>query len=333
MDEFQTAATLLMTPQAPPDPLLSPEVPGPELIEYAGRSPQFQSAVSPDQESGIFSVDGTFFPNFIPDSLISSLSRYNDPFDPSSLIPEFTHYGALEHPAFDFNLTDGDFGLIDMYNSRSILPAHDHDQNDRFDADSGIGIGTEAYHRSSLSAWKPMQEDKACVDHENLSVPQTIDSPETSATLDRQILCERLTSSSRDLIFGLVLEISREANLTRIMKSFPSTELLDGLIQQFFERQSDNVDSFIHTPTFRPNNEHASILAAMASAGAVLSPIPTIRKLGYALLEIVRLYMPIKVGAIPGLLPLSDIQANFDQCSMKMIIAPRAICGLPKHMR
>ncbi|KAJ5984684.1 hypothetical protein N7481_006783 [Penicillium waksmanii] len=296
MDEFSTVAAAVSATTATL-PLLSPEMPASELVEYTDQSPQYQQpAVSPtDQESGIFSVDGTFFPSFIPDSLVSSLNRYNDPFEPSSLIPEFTHYGALEYPPFDFNLTDGDFGLIDMYNSGSIFPnMHENLQQDSFDADSGIGIGTEAYNRSSLSAWKPDRGDKAGVDHESLSIPQNINSPEAISTPDQQILCDRLSSSSRDLIFGLVLEISREANLTRIMKSFPSTELLDGLIQQFFERQARSVVSFIHAPTFRPNSEHASILAAMASAAAVHSPIPTIRKLGYALVEIVRLYMPTK---------------------------------------
>lgn len=311
LDGVPAANKMLITPHGPQvDPVLSPDAPSGNdsmAIEYGGMrtthfAPLFAAhtnspPVSPtDQESGIFSVDGTFFPNFIPDSLISSLGRYNDPFDPSSLIPEFTHYGALEHPAFDFNLTDGDFGLIDFYNSGSLPPGlHDNDIQDRFDIDSGIGIGAEAYHRSSLSAWKPVQQDRAFDDHENLSVPQVIDSPEANPTSDRQILCERLSSSSRDLIFGLVLEISREANMSRIMKSFPSTELLDGLIQQYFEYQSHSVDSFIHGPTFRPNSEHASILAALAAAAAVRSPIPTIRKLGYALLEIVRLYMPLKV--------------------------------------
>ncbi|KAJ5642882.1 uncharacterized protein N7484_005389 [Penicillium longicatenatum] len=296
MDDFPPTNAILMTPQgnAPDqvldpalDSVLSPGVPvnGPTQIEY-GVSPT-------DQESGIFSVDGTFFPNFFPDSFISSLGRYNDPFDPSSLIPEFTPYGALENPALDFSLTDGDFGLIDMYNAGSSMPRNENDQQDRFDADSGIGIGAAAYHRSSLSAWKPLQEDRAFIDHENLSVPKAIDSPEINLA-DRQTLCERLSSSSRDQIFGLVLEISRETNLNRIMKSFPSTELLDGLIQQFFDNQSRNVDSFIHAPTFRPSAEHASILAALAASGAVHSPIHTIRKLGYALLEVVRLYMPTK---------------------------------------
>jgi hypothetical protein len=278
--------------------------------------------VSPtDHESGIFSVDGTFFPNFIPDSLISSLRGYNDPFDASNLIPEFTHYGALENPPYEFNLTDGDFGLIDLYNSRSLPPAlQGTEPQDHFDAYSGIGIGAAAYHRSSLSAWKPVQQDHACDDHENLSVPQAIDSPEAGAS-DRQILSERLSSSSRDLIFGLVLQISQEANLSRIMKSSPSTELLDGLIQQYFEYQSHGVDSFIHRPTFRPNSEHASILAALASAGAVRSPIPTIRKLGYALIEIVRLYMPIKVR---GCAFSATIQTLTND-SMKVTTAPREI--------
>ncbi|EPS27220.1 hypothetical protein PDE_02163 [Penicillium oxalicum 114-2] len=271
-------------------------------IEYGENSADFDSIpfsfslVSPtDQESGIFSVDGTFFPNFIPDSLITSLSRYNDPFDPSNFMPDFTHYGAMEIPALDFNLTDGDFGLIDMYNSRSFLPgAPEPDTQERFDADSGIGIGAEAYHRSSLSQWKPAHDDHAFNDHENLSVPQNIDSPEANATFNRQVLCDRLSTSSRDLIFGLVLETSREANLSRIMKSFPSTELLDGLIQQYFEYQTHSVASFIHTPTFHPNSEHASILAAVAAAAAVRSPVPTLRKLGYALMEIVRFYLSVK---------------------------------------
>ncbi|KAJ5466638.1 hypothetical protein N7539_009367 [Penicillium diatomitis] len=248
-----------------------------------------------NMESGIFSVDGTFFPNFIPDSLITSLSRHNDPFDPSNFMPDFTHYGAMEIPALDFNLTDGDFGLIDLYNSRSFLPGVlEMDGQDRFDVDSGIGIGAEAFNRSSFSQWKPAHEDHAFNDHENLSVPHTIDSPEAHATSNRQVLCDRLSTTSRDLIFGLVLETSREANLSRIMKSFPSTELLDGLIQQFFDFHSHSVGSFIHAPTFQPNSEHASVLAAVAAAAAVRSPVPTLRKLGYALMEIVRFYLAMK---------------------------------------
>ena len=202
---------------------------------------------------------------------------------------------------FDFNLTDGDFGLIDYFNSRGTI--HDgylnniaNGVNDDIDSDSGIALGAEAYRRSSLSTWKPAHEDHALADQENLSVPKSIDSPESNVTSDRQILSERLSPSSRDLIFGIVLQTSQQASMTRIMKSFPSTELLDSLIQSFFEWQRQQLDSWIHGPTFQPSQEDPDILAALAAAGAVRSTIPTIRKLGYALIEIVRLYFPVKVG-------------------------------------
>jgi hypothetical protein len=254
--------------------------------------------VSPnDHESGIFSVDGTFFPKFIPDSLIPSLARYNDP-ETSQVAPDYIHYGALDNLHFDFTLTDGDFGLIDFYNSRSLLPSFHTQNQEIYDTDSGIGIGAEAYHRSSLSEWKPAPEDHAFDDHENLSVPQVINSPEANMTSERPTLCERLTSSSRDLILSLVLEVSREANLSRIVKSFPSTELLDGLIQQYFELQKHTVQTFIHVPTFQTNSEDPGVLAGLAAAGAVCSPVPTIRKLGYALNEIVRLHLPSKVSLL-----------------------------------
>ncbi|CAL5874204.1 uncharacterized protein PFLUO_LOCUS8492 [Penicillium psychrofluorescens] len=206
------------------------------------------------------------------------------------MFPEYTQYGALDNVQFDFDLNDGDFGLIDFYNSQNLLPElHEHltEQNNvHFDADSGIAMGAEAYHRSSLSAWKPSHGDYAGNDHENLSIPQTIDSPEASVTSDRQILCERLSPSGRDRIFGMVLETSQKAHLSRIMRSFPSTDLLDGLIQQYFNIQKHGVDSWVHGPTFQPNEQEPAILGALAAAAAVRSTVPTIRKLGYSLAEI-----------------------------------------------
>ncbi|KAJ5756922.1 uncharacterized protein N7511_007104 [Penicillium nucicola] len=288
LEDF-SAATILMTPR----PSLSNNMISPE-VAHGSDELVLEAVVSPnDHESGIFSIDGTFFPNFIPDSLIPSLARYNDP-DPSQVASEYVHYGALDNLHFDFTLTDGDFGLIDLYNSRSLLPNFYTQNYEIYDTDSGIGIGAEAYHRSSLSAWKPAPEDHAFNDHENLSVPQVINSPETGVLSERACLCERLTSSSRDLILSLVLEVSREASLSRIVKSFPSTDLLDGLIQQYFELQKHTVQTFIHMPTFQTNAEDPGVLAGLAAAGAVLSPVPTIRKLGYALNEMVRLHLPGK---------------------------------------
>ncbi|KAL5001012.1 hypothetical protein BDV10DRAFT_199585 [Aspergillus recurvatus] len=255
--------------------------------------------VSPlvDQDSGVFSVDGTFFPEFIPDSLVS-LSRPGE-LDPSAFPPnDYYAHRLYDHNLnFDFDLTEVDFGLIDFYNSRgSTNPAPlQPDESDRdADRDSGIALGAEAYSRSSLSAWKPVHSDHAFADQNDLSVPKSIDSPEASAQSRQQILSERLSPGSRDLIFGMVLQTSQRANLTRIGKSFPSTELLDSLIQDFFAYQAQQVDSWIHGPTFQPNEESPDMVGIVAAAAAVKSSIPTIRKLGYALMEVVRLQMSLK---------------------------------------
>ncbi|KAL6233299.1 hypothetical protein BDW75DRAFT_252117 [Aspergillus navahoensis] len=255
--------------------------------------------VSPlvDHDGGVFSVDGTFFPEFIPDSLVS-LSRPGE-LDPSAFPPNDYYARRLydHNLSFDFDLTEVDFGLIDFYNSRgSANPAPlQPDDNDRdADRDSGIALGAEAYSRSSLSAWKPVRSDHAFADQNDLSVPKSIDSPDATAQSRHQILSERLSPGSRDLIFGMVLQTSQRANLTRIMKSFPSTELLDSLIQDFFAYQAQQVDSWIHGPTFHPNEESPDMVGIVAAAAAVKSGIPTIRKLGYALMEVVRLQMSLK---------------------------------------
>lgn len=297
----------LVTPNAQMDTFLPPLNPGPvETVpdSYDGTArpqPDFTTqTVSPlvDHESGVFSVDGTFFPEFIPDSLVS-LSRPGELVDPSAFPPnDYYAHRLYDHNLnFDFDLTEVDFGLIDFYNSRgSANPAvQPEDPSDRLDADSGIALGAEAYQRSSLSAWQPAHEDHAFADQAYLSVPKSIDSPEASVRSERQILSERLSPGSRDLIFGMVLQTSLGANLTRIMKSFPSTELLDSLIQDYFAHQSQQVDSWIHGPTFHPNEQSPDMLGVLAAAAAVRSTIPTIRKLGYALTEVVRVQMAQKV--------------------------------------
>ncbi|PYH48928.1 putative C6 and C2H2 transcription factor RegA-like [Aspergillus saccharolyticus JOP 1030-1] len=256
-------------------------------------------AISPslDHESGIFSIDGTFFPEFIPDSLITSLSRPD--LDPSLNHTQEYAYGVFDQNIpFTFDLTEIDFGLIEYFNSQGITnhapPTIPEAPNDRADVDNGIALGAEAYKRSSLSAWKPAQSDNAFAHQNDLAVPGTIDSPSASPRSEHKILSERLSAGSRDLMFGMVLQASQKANPLRIMKSFPSTELLDGLIQDYFAYQSRQVDSFIHGPTFWINEQSSDTLTSIAAAAATRSTIPTIRKLGYALLEIVRLQISDK---------------------------------------
>ncbi|RAH84888.1 C2H2 type zinc finger domain protein [Aspergillus japonicus CBS 114.51] len=283
------------TPDFPVSNFL-PQAPGSAPLEDPLTTSYDAISPSLDHESGIFSIDGTFFPEFIPDSLITSLSRPD--LDPLLNHTQEHAYGIYDQNIpFNFDLTEIDFGLIEYFNSQGIThhaPPVPEAPNDRVDVESGIALGAEAYKRSSLSVWKPAQSDNAFAHQGDLAIPRTIDSPDTSLRTERRVLSERLSAGSRDLIFGMVLQASQKANPLRIMKSFPSTELLDGLIQDYFAYQSRQVDSYIHGPTFRINEESSDTLTAIAAAEATRSTIPTIRKLGYALLEIVRLQISDK---------------------------------------
>lgn len=79
------------------------------------------------------------------------------------------------------------------------------------------------------------------------------------------------------------------------MQCFPSAELLDSLIQDYFLRQRTQLDTWIHGPSMQLNKECPELLLALAAAGAVVSPVEAIQKLGYALLEIARLHLCQKV--------------------------------------
>lgn len=237
--------------------------------------------------------------------MLQPLSRPNEP-DPSFSLPlDNAHCGGPNNLGlqFDFDLTEVDYGLIDFFNTNGVNRGIYSNVDSTDDTDSEIALGVEAFHRSSLSAWKPDHRDHAFADQENLSVSTAImDSTESNRSRDCRILCDPLLPNIRDAIFGMVLYTSKWGNMTRIMKSFPSTELLDSLMQDYFNFQRQQVYSLIHCPTFQPNSEGPEILAALAAAGATLSPISTIRKLGYALMEIGRLRLPAMVCFFPLIL-------------------------------
>lgn len=79
------------------------------------------------------------------------------------------------------------------------------------------------------------------------------------------------------------------------MQYFPSAELLDSLINDFFIQQRLEIDTWIHEPTMQLDQESPEMTLTLAAAGAVLSDVDTIQRLGYAMLEIARLRVNDKV--------------------------------------
>ena len=160
------------------------------------------------------------------------------------------------------------------------------------DVRNSINLGTQAFRKST---WQfiPSQQDHAYAEQLNLSLPyKDIDSPEIRLAADVSLLNQRLDQSSRDRILAMTLSTCESTMFSRVVSSFPSPELLDNLMHQFFSFELSRTDSWIHLPTFRPNGQRPELLGAIVAAGAVLSTVPVVRKLGFAIQESIRMAIP-----------------------------------------
>ncbi|RDH31256.1 hypothetical protein BDQ94DRAFT_172353 [Aspergillus welwitschiae] len=147
------------------------------------------------------------------------------------------------------------------------------------------------YDNPPLADWAPRAEDNAHMDEGYLSVPKDLDYSMYTSGSNFRVLPEALSRENRDAAFAVVVLICQERNLSQIMRCFPSTELLDSVIQDFFLHQRSEVLSWIHEPTVELSKEYPEFILSLAAAGAVLSPMIALQRLGYALLEIARLQL------------------------------------------
>lgn len=154
-----------------------------------------------------------------------------------------------------------------------------------------LSIRAKAF-RNSQFRWTP-KEERGNTETDNLSVP----SGETPLSMNLEMpvwrpIGGRIDQSSRDRILSVVLTTVDHDKTAKSVLNFPSVELLDNLMNYYFFRQRDTLDIWIHSGSFRPNDSSPELLAAIVAAGAVLTHVPAIRKLGYALQEAVRIQLP-----------------------------------------
>lgn len=133
------------------------------------------------------------------------------------------------------------------------------------------------------------------MDQHYLSVPKHLDTPSSTGISRPRVSQESLSRESRDAAFAVVVTKSQQRSLNRIMQCFPSAELLDSLIYDFLLQQRSQIDTWIHTPTLQLNKESPEMILTLAAAGAVLSNVEPIQRLGYAILEVARLQINSKV--------------------------------------
>lgn len=152
-------------------------------------------------------------------------------------------------------------------------------------------LASDAFHNCHWR-FRPNAHDSGNAEEHNLSLPSDHHPPESHLRLDRRVTGARLSVSSRDKILTTVVESCRPENLSRAVASFPSVDLLDSLLQYSLTSPVARLDSFVHAPTFNPNEKRPELLAAMAARGAVLTADPALTKLGHAMQESLRFAIP-----------------------------------------
>ncbi|KAM5349874.1 hypothetical protein ACJ41O_006379 [Fusarium nematophilum] len=216
-----------------------------------------------------------------------------DSFGPRGLL-DFTIDGC---PDFD----DSDLGFLDqLCNNSSTINLQPHFSpvnNDGFPGPGStrkhVALGVEAFSRSSLGNWLPDHQDHGDAEFEHLSI-LSVDgsSPDTRLKLDSRYLVENVSRTARDDVLAMVLATCRPERISTVTKAFPQPELLEDLTQSFFSHYRRRPDSYVHVPSFRPNAGKPDLLAVIAGAGALLTDITSLHKLGLAFQEAVRHILP-----------------------------------------
>ncbi len=280
-----------------------------------------QSSVAMLNEDPILDIDDSSLAEFLQDIMTRGSPNYSKEETAMDLIPQDGSWDVLNFgidSSLDFN--DIDFGWITSYNQMSIfnyniLPDYedlqlDHGQQTP-DVQPSINLGAEAF-RKSLWNWLPGQREHAFMEVSNLSFShKDMEGFENRASA--QIIDHQLEQSSRDDILAMVLSMNGQQNgASRVITSFPSTQLLNSLMQFFLRSEATKTDSFIHLPTFRPRTQRPEFNGIIIAAGAILSSVPTgmtsfscfsfdpltplVRKLGFAIQETARLAIPATVS-------------------------------------
>ncbi|KAI3328912.1 hypothetical protein HD806DRAFT_266040 [Xylariaceae sp. AK1471] len=238
------------------------------------------------------------FSDFLRDVL------YTQSFD-SSRLAEAQGLAVLDFcDDTSYELNEVDFGMLDHWNldgmgdragtTQAATPQTDDSSVDMAQMRRKlVKIWTDSPWR-----WIPDKRDHGYSEHGNLPLPYRDSTSQQFQERQRQIdriVQDKLDSSSRDKILGVVLGTCRsDAIRMRVAASFPSAEIMDTLTHIFLAAQLCSVSGWIHFGTLTLNAQWPEWLATAAAAGAIMTPVPTLRRFGFAISEAVRLALPAK---------------------------------------
>lgn len=97
-----------------------------------------------------------------------------------------------------------------------------------------------------------------------------------------------LSSSTRYHVLSLFLSLSA-FDSKQILASFPSVKTLNYLLWKDLECRKDELDSWVHCPSFDPNSASPEVVIGLVISGALRCNRAIFWRLGLALLEVQRL--------------------------------------------
>lgn len=161
----------------------------------------------------------------------------------------------------------------------------------------GMLTGQAAFLQS-MWTFTPTAQHHIGEDHLNLSLPYPdMETPETRAMADCSI-SHHVDNKLRDKILASVLSACDPSVYTTIVSSFPSADMLDKLLHFYIAIHLGQPDSWLHFPTMDFGDESLELVIMMISAGAVMSSVSSVRRLGFALQETSRIAIAKKVSII-----------------------------------
>ncbi|KAM3065720.1 hypothetical protein ACMFMG_011423 [Clarireedia jacksonii] len=206
----------------------------------------------------------------------------------------------------DLDFSAVDLSFIDTYNTRVPFEPEtpirhavnqEADEGENSQMRKGRDVEQNAlpkFLQQSIWRFVPAPRDHGFAEQANLSLPGEegiVDSPESFGEFNQRTTAEKLDTQSRDKILSIVLS-QVKLHRTSAISAFPSVELLDNLIQFFLAGPFHRGSAWIHSASFRPKKTRPELLLAMAAYGAVLTPDRSLRKLGFAMQEVVRNHLP-----------------------------------------
>lgn len=224
---------------------------------------------------------------------LSEFLRTMPPFE-SCISGQATPRGIMDMRFnLDLDLNDLDIAFLDQYNLNIPFnvetPSTDHpaaEQGASAHLHDSVHVRHEAFKRSVWRYLPRSDRDFGAAEEPNLAFIHSDGNATNRSQLPtRRAIQERLKAMTRDKIFALVLSTCNPSNVGRIAAAFPSTDLLDGLIQYFLTSPTIDARRWLHIPTFSPSKLSPEILALYIAAGAVSTPDVPLRKLGFALHE------------------------------------------------